>query len=260
MSGRDTLTAFLDRRAGEDRPLALWWRDDDLETPSGELSGCLEALGEAGIAAAFAAIPTGLTSAAVAALEGTESVLFVHGWAHTNHASTGEKKCEFGTARPLAERLAEIAQGWDRLRAIGRERAVACFVPPWNRIGEDLLPRLGEGGLTALSAFASPKRSAAPAAVPRLDTHVDLIDWRGTGGPISDEALSARIIEQDGVDGPVGILSHHRVTDPGAWTAWRPILRRLSDHPAVQWLSPGEALARVGVKPGHGGAVERAPL
>lgn len=250
MSARDTLAALLDRRGEQDRPLALWWRDDDLETPSGALSVCLEALGEAGIAAAFAAIPGGLTAEAVAALDGTGSALFVHGWAHTNHAPAGEKKCEFGATRPLTDRLAEIARGWARLRQVGGERALACFVPPWNRIGEDLLPVLGAGGIAALSAFASPKRPAPPASVPRLDAHVDLIDWRGTGKPVPGATLATEIIKHDGVDGPVGILSHHRVTDRGAWTDWQPILRLLSDHPAVQWLSPGDALARVGVEPG----------
>ena len=249
MSAADALAGFLDRRAEAGRPLDLWWRDDDLETPSPELAACLDALSEAGIAAAFAAIPGGLTAAAVEALDGTGSALFVHGWAHANHAPDGEKKCEFGASRPAADRLAEIARGWARLAELGGDRAVACFVPPWNRIGEDLLPALGGTGIAALSAFASPTRPAPAAAVPRLDTHIDLIDWRGTGRPVSGAALAREIIRHDGVDGPVGILSHHRVTDPGAWTDWQPILRRLSDHPAVQWLSPGEALARVGVEP-----------
>lgn len=250
MTARAALAAFLDRRAEQSRSLALWWRDDDLECPSPELSVCLETLSEAGIAAAFAAIPSRLTSAAVEALAGTGSALFVHGWTHTNHAPAGEKKCEFGTTRKRAERLAEIARGWERLREVGGNGATACFVPPWNRIGEDLLPELSSAGIVALSGFASPKRPAPAAAVPRLDTHVDLIDWRGTGAPISADLFAARLFEHDGVDGPVGILSHHRVTDRGAWTDWQPILRLLSDHPAVQWLSPGDALARVGLEPG----------
>ena len=250
MTAHDRMAAHLDRRGDKDRPLLLWWRDDDLETPSPALTSCLDALGDAGIAAAFAAIPSGLTPEAVAALNGTEAALFVHGWAHTNHAPAGEKKCEYGPARSIDERLAEIARGWERLREIGGDRAIACFVPPWNRIGVDLLPALETAGIAALSAFASPTRAAPPAAVPRLDTHVDLIDWRGTGKPISGDDFVARLFEHDGVDGPVGILSHHRVTDRGAWTEWAPLLRLLSDHPAVQWLSPGDALARVGVEPG----------
>ena len=246
----DTLATHLDRRAEDGRALELWWRDDDLETPTDALALCLEALADAGIDAAFAAIPTGLTPAAVEALSGTGAVLFVHGWAHTNHAPAGEKKAEFGATRPRADRLSEIERGWARLKEIGGDRALACFVPPWNRIAEDLLPALDATGIAALSAFASPKRPALPASVPRLDTHIDLIDWRGTGKPIPAETLASEIIHHDGVDGPVGILSHHRVTDRGAWKAWQPILRLLSDHPSVRWLSPGDALARVGVEPG----------
>lgn len=250
---RDALAARLDRRVQDEgaRPLELWWRDDDLEAASPALTACLETLGDLGVAAAFAAIPKTLAETAVAALDGSGSVLFVHGWSHTNHAPPTEKKCEFGAGRPLADRLSEIGRGWERLQGLAGERAVACFVPPWNRIGEDLLAALDRAPVVAVSTFASPKRPAPPAAVPRLDTHVDLIDWRGTGGPISGDALAERILEHDGVDGPVGILSHHRVTDPGAWSMWQPVLRLLCEHPAVRWLTPGEALARVGVEPGE---------
>ncbi|MDF1793475.1 MAG: polysaccharide deacetylase family protein [Thalassobaculaceae bacterium] len=248
MSAPDTLSTYLD---GRTRPLELWWRDDDLETPSPALSVCLEALSGAGITAAFAAIPSGLTAGAVETLTGTGSVLFVHGWTHTNHAPPGDKKCEFGTGRPLPTRLAEIARGRERVQALGGGRAIACFVPPWNRLGDDLLPTLGRAGISALSAFAAPTRSPPPATVPRLDTHVDLIDWRGTGGAISDAEFVERLLQHDGVDGPVGILSHHRVTEPGAWATWRPILKRLDDHPAARWLTPVEALGRVGVDLGE---------
>lgn len=247
MNGLETLSAHLDARGEAGRPLTLWWRDDDLEAPSDALSVCLGALDDAGIDAAFAAIPAGLTADAVEALAGSRSVLFVHGWAHANHAAAGEKKSEFGPHRPLAERLAEIASGWQRVREIGGDRAIGCFVPPWNRIGNDLLPALAGTGIASLSAFASPQRQPPKAAVPRLDTHIDLIDWRGTGAPISEDDLATRIVQHDGVDGPVGILSHHRVTGPDAWAAWRPVLRLLRAHPAVRWLSPGEALGRVGL-------------
>lgn len=247
MTGLDTLSRHLDARGAAGRPLALWWRDDDLETPSDALTVCLNALEEAGIAAAFAAVPAGLTPAAVAALGGRRAVLFVHGWAHANHAGAGEKKSEFGAHRPPADRLADIDRGWNRVREIGGDRAVPCFVPPWNRIGDDLLPALSGTGIGALSTFASPNRRPPKASVPRLDTHVDLIDWRGSGAPISGDALAIRMVQHNGVDGPVGILSHHRVTGPEAWTEWRPVLRLLSAHRAVRWLNPGEALARAGM-------------
>ena len=227
---QDALAAHLDGRAldEEARPLELWWRDDDLEAASPALTACLETLGDLGVAAAFAAIPKTLAETAVAALDGSGSVLFVHGWSHTNHAPPTEKKCEFGAGRPLADRLSEIGRGWERLHGLAGERAVACFVPPWNRIGEDLLAALDRAPVVAVSTFASP-----------------------TGKPVPGATLATEILEHDGVDGPVGILSHHRVTDPGAWSMWQPVLRLLCEHPAVRWLTPGEALARVGVEPGE---------
>ncbi len=249
MTVPDALMRFLDARAAKGRPLELWWRDDDLETPTAALSACLDALAAHRIVAAFAAIPVGLSGQAVEALAESGAVLFVHGWSHTNHAAPGSKKCEFGPDRPLADRLAEIAGGWRHLQERGGAMARPCFVPPWNRLGDDLLAALDRSEMAALSAFAPAGRRPPAAALPRLDAHVDLIDWRGTGGPISAAELIARLSAQDGVDGPVGILSHHRVTDPGAWAAWRPVLAALSEHPAARWLTPDEALARVGAGP-----------
>jgi len=252
MSARDTLAAWLDARGRAD-PIDLWWRDDDLETASPALDACLDALAALGVTPAFAAIPAGLRPPALEALDGIRADILPHGWSHANHAAAGEKKCEFGPARPADERLGDIARGWERVQALAADRAVACFVPPWNRIGDDLLARLDETGLAALSGFASRRRAAPPAAVPRLDTHIDLIDWRGTGGPITADALAATLVErfreQDGVDAPLGILSHHRVTGREAWAAWQPVLALLSDHPAIRWLSPRDALARVAVEP-----------
>jgi hypothetical protein len=245
VSELDPLLRHLAARAEAGRVLTLWWRDDDLETASDRLDACLDALGEAGVVPAFAAIPDGLREDGIAALRGSAAPVLVHGWSHANHAPAGEKKGEFGAHRPLDDRLQDVARGLTRLQAMAGDRARAWFVPPWNRVAPDILPHLRGIGIEAVSAFASRSRAPAPASVARLDTHVDLIDWRGSGGPVSVSALVEAICRQDGVDGPVGILSHHRVTDRGAWSAWRPVLRVLSDHSAARWLEPARALAHV---------------
>lgn len=252
MDSLENLARHLDARAAAARPLSLWWRDDDLEAASPELAAFLEAMADVGIVPALAAIPARLSPSAIEALNGTDARVFVHGWRHTNHADPAAKKSEFGPDRPIAARLDEIARGCERVRQVAGARAVACFVPPWNRIADDLLPRLGEVGITALSAFGSPRGRPPAAAVPRLDTHIDLVDWRGTGRPIGAGAFGDRIRDYDGVDGPVGILSHHRVTGLGAWADWRSVLELLTTHPGVRWLVPTDALAGAGVGTGVG--------
>jgi hypothetical protein len=251
VTGLDALSGRLDALADAGRAVALWWRDDDLERPTPALDALLETLGEHGVTPALAAVSGRLTPDAVAALATTPARLFVHGWLHTDHAPPGGRKSEFGPERPAAIRLAEIADGRRRLAVLAGDRALPCFVPPWNRLGDDLLDRLAEAGVTVLSGFAPWGRPPAPAAVPRLDTHVDLIDWRAGRAPLAAAAVAAALADRIGargespVDGPIGILSHHLVTDPPAWRAWRPLLAALAAHPAVRWLDPAAAMAAV---------------
>lgn len=256
--GIGRLLATLDGVMAAGRTVQLWWRDDDLERPTPALDALLDALAGHGIVPALAAVPGRAVPEVASALAGSPARLFVHGWLHANHAEPSGKKAEFGPERPVETRLAEIGEARRRLAALAGDRAVACFVPPWNRLGDDLLGRLGEAGIVALSGFASDRRRPMPAAVPRLDTHLDLIDWRGGRAPLSAAAaaaaLDARIRPtvpggggESPVDGPVGILSHHLVTDAAAWGEWRPLLAALAAHPAVRWLEPAAALAAVGV-------------
>jgi len=255
----DRLRATLDDVAGAGRTVALWWRDDDLQRPTPQLDALLGELGGHGIVPGLAAVAGLLVPDAVAAAGAGR--LLVHGWRHLNHSGPGTKKSEYGPERPLDVRLNEIAEAWRRLAAVAGDRALPCFVPPWNRVGDDLPGRLDATGIRVLSGFASPHRAPVPAAVPRLDTHIDLIDWRGGRTPLSAEAAAAAIdarIRAAGscdrhdspVDGPLGILSHHLVTDSAAWAGWRPLLAFLAGHPGVRWLDPAAAMAAVG-----GGAV-----
>ncbi|MEQ8396207.1 polysaccharide deacetylase family protein [Thalassobaculum sp.] len=248
--GVDRLRSTLDAIGATGRTVELWWRDDDLERPSAELDALLDALTEHGIVPALAAVSGRMTADVLPALERTPARLFVHGWLHADHSAVGSKKSEFGPERPIEIRLAEIAGGRRRLAALAGDRLLPCFVPPWNRIGDDLLDRLGGTGVTALSGFAPWDRAPARSDVPRLDTHVDLIDWRAGQMPLTIDAvaetLGLRIAQ---CTGPIGILSHHLVTDARTWQAWEPLLAGLSRHAAVRWLDPAAALAAVATTP-----------
>lgn len=256
MTEFDSLSRALDAAEAAGRTVALWWRDDDLETPSHALDWMLETLAPHGIVPALAAVSARVSAEAVTALDGSEAALFPHGWSHANHAPTAEKSTEFGPHRPIEARLTECRDARLRLAVIAGDRALPCFVPPWNRIADDLAGRLHEAGMLALSGFVRLGRPPAGASVPRLDTHIDLIDWRGSRRPIGAEGTAAalcawiehRLTGQDdsGVDAPIGFLSHHRVTNRAAWASWNSLLALTAAHPAVCWLTPWAALSAVG--------------
>lgn len=101
----------------------------------------------------------------------------MHGWNHQSHAGPGEKKQELGGHRPAAIVLEELRHGLAKLRGLYGEQLLPMLVPPWNRIDKALLPALPGLGFTALSVFGREKRGAVLAL---LNTHVDVMDWRGT--------------------------------------------------------------------------------
>lgn len=251
MSDFAPLDAELERWAENGRVATLWWRDDDAETPTPALTRLFQI-------SRTHVVPLGLAVVASAArsalLDGDEpdsgAVVLQHGFAHANHAPAGEKKSEFGPHRPLELMKAEIAAGAARLAATFGERFVPLFVPPWNRIAPELVPLLPSLGLTGLSTFAPrPAKDAAP-GLRQLNTHVDLIDWRGSRGckdsaRLAEEIaahLSARRRARCDPDEPSGILSHHRVHDEGCWNFLQQLFARTVGRDNVRWLSPVQAL------------------
>lgn len=251
MSDWAPLDAELDRWAESHRPATFWWRDDDAESATPALSRLLELsrthavpLGLAVIAAR--ADPALLTGAGPVA--GT--VVLQHGFAHANHAPAGEKKAEFGPHRPLEVMKNEIANGAVRLSEAFGQRYLPLFVPPWNRITPDLLPLLPTLGMAGLSTFAPrPARSPAP-GLKQLNTHIDLIDWRGTrafkGTARLAEEIAAHLLARRhsrcDPDEPSGILSHHAVHDEGCWNFLQRLFARTVGRNNVRWLTPAQAL------------------
>ena len=248
------LREALDARVDAGVPvLPFWWRDDDLEAPNSALTDLLIATGDAGIAPAVAAISSTVTPEAIDALEGTAARVLPHGWRHHNHEPEGGKKSEYGPARGVEDRLAEIDNAHDRIVALAKARALPVFTPPWNNIADDLLSHLDRSKIAALSGYRSPGREPRSAACPRLDTHVDLIDWRGTRQGLTAERLVDLLIPwinptsdtENPLDSLRGVLSHHLVTKPENWSAWGSVLRMIGSHSASRWVCPETALCMV---------------
>ena len=212
----------------------LWLRDDDAigVTPALER---LTALCERFAAPALlAVIPVG-ADAALAAHVARHPLLHPsqHGFAHFNHAPAGEKKQELGPHRPLAAMLAELAEGRGRLAALFGDALRPVLVPPWNRIAPALLPHV-----PSLSAFGPPAHPANG----RLDSNIDIIDWRGGRGGHSHAALLpllATALAQARAAGgaPVGILTHHLAHDAQAWRLLEDVLAHASARGDCLWTS-----------------------
>ena len=254
-SGWDALEAELDVWHSGGRSASFWWRDDDAVAWTPALHRLLE-LAE-GAPIGLAVIPGEAQAELVRSLAAYERVVVLqHGWRHTNHAGADAKKSELGSTRPLRQRLDELAAGRDRLSALFGDRALPILVPPWNRIGEDLIPELPALGLRGLSMGAIPplgRRAKLPVighlsrtetpAVPGLrevHVHVDLIDWHGSRGFIGEGNALSLILRhltdrrRHGIKGPIGILTHHLVQDAPTDDFLRRLLDALQRHRAAR--------------------------
>ncbi len=251
MSDWDALDAELDlwQRAGS--VATLWWRDDDAKAASPALSRLLQMSREHRVPLSLAVIPATAESSLLQDVA-TDVGLTVlqHGFAHVNHAPRDEKSAEYGDHRPADVMGAEILGGATRLRAAFGERFLPLFVPPWNRIAPGLVATLPSLGIVGLSTYG-PRPSASPASgLRQVNTHADLIDWRGERGFKSTARVVAEIaahlrarrgLKVDGNE-PSGILSHHRVHDEDCWRFLDQLFSRTSRRENVRWLSALEAL------------------
>jgi hypothetical protein len=192
-----------------------------------------------------------------------------HGYAHRNHEPPEAKKAELGAARASAAVLEELGRGARLLAATFGTQALPVLVPPWNRIAEPLIELLpGEGYRGLSTQGAQPPEAAPPRVNPaasrqrgilQVNTHVDIVDWRGGRGFIGGEAaidlavghLAARRQGRIAAREPTGLLTHHLVLPDAAFDFTAEFLARTAEHPAVQWraardiFAPGTGFASV---------------
>ena len=231
-------------RAWADRPATLWWRDDDAARASPALARLLNIARDHGAAIAIAAVPAEADATLVDAIEGcADATVIQHGYAHRNHAPSGERSAELSANRAPGTVLDELRQGRDRLARAFNERFQPILVPPWNRIAEVLIPRLPELGIRGLSCFGPRAERVAAPGVVRVNTHVDVIAWKRGRTFIGKAAAIARIVahlaarrRSEVDDEPTGLLTHHLAFDDGAFAFVQELVARTSGNPSVRWL------------------------
>jgi peptidoglycan/xylan/chitin deacetylase (PgdA/CDA1 family) len=233
----------LDDLATNGRTVDLWLRDDDAVIPTPALTTLLELTEARGVPLTLAVIPeeTGRALADHLAPRDRVSVA-VHGWSHRSYSQPPAKKQELGLDRSSEVVSAELAQGVDKLSGLYRRQLLRMLVPPWNRIAPQIAEQLAGLGFECLSVFGREK----PAPLPLINTHVDVMDWRGTrGGRPSDELFGelAAIINDGQRPAAIGILTHHLVHDAQAWAFLGELIAETSGHPACRWVSARDVIA-----------------
>ena len=247
--------------SGAGRRPGLWWRDDDAVAPGPHLETLTELSKTSGVPVGLAVIP-GRAKAdlggAVADVAGLK--MLVHGWRHQNNAPADQKKAEFGAHRPAQKMLDDAANSRQSLAALFPDLALPVFVPPWNRVDEQLVARLPLSGLTALSRFGRRGAPHAPDGAPddapddvlvgplECNCHLDLIDWRGGRGFIGRaraldsliEHLQARRSGHADYDETTGILTHHDVMDRQSWDFLAELFDRTQESDSAHWLTIDE--------------------
>jgi peptidoglycan/xylan/chitin deacetylase (PgdA/CDA1 family) len=236
---RNQFIDMLDHYANEGRSVDLWLRDDDAVEPSEPLSRLLALSARWDAPMAVAAIPADATTALAELVRDLPLIsVAVHGWDHVNYAPAHEKKQELGLHRGKEAVLDRLAEGLARIKDMLGDRAIPLLVPPWNRIAPELVGHLSDLGYQALSVFG-PERGDAP--LPMVNTHVDIIDWKGNRGGRSFDTLhaeaTARLQAGAGPKTSLGILTHHLVHDEAAWAFLDDLLSLTAGHPACRWVA-----------------------
>ena len=227
--------------------LPMWWRDDDAITVTSQLEKLTTLSVALGLPVHLAVIPRAAeVSLAEYVSDKPTLIPVVHGWAHQNHAPTGEKKAEFRLHRPIETIVSDAAAGLVELRGLFGDRLRPVFVPPWNRIDPEVAAKLSGIGYRILSTATPRKTVFAAPGLEQVNTHLDPIDWRGTRGLVDPEKLISQIVAllQDRRTGRAdnaeafGVLTHHLVHDQDIWTFTQDLLHRLLEGPGTPWTAP----------------------
>lgn len=247
MADWDDLSRELDAWNEAGLAATFWWRDDDAVAPSDALDRLLATAVETAAPLALAVIPRNAEAALAARIDESGATVGVlqHGYAHANHAGEGDKKIELGRERPTEIVIAELGVGWEQLQKLFGPRLLPVVVPPWNCIAPHIVPMLPEMGYRGLSSFGPRRRAEAVRGLTQVNTHIDVIDWKGSRKFVgTDAALTAAIdhlhARRTGAadrDEPTGLLTHHLAHDPPADAFVAAFIRRTGSQSATHWLS-----------------------
>ncbi|WP_243544631.1 polysaccharide deacetylase family protein [Pseudodesulfovibrio tunisiensis] len=201
--------------------VVVFFRADDIGVPDDNCHRMIETFREYFAPLCLAVVPSWLDEKSWKTLRGWTGdwdlwCWHQHGWAHENHQKDG-KSCEFGSDRPLADKIADIKAGRDKLSAIMGDDFQPFFTPPWNRIDPETGQALADLGYIAVSRSSGEnEKIPTPPSLPDLSVNVDLHTRREI-----DPVQARYALEQDFVNasetGRVGIMLHHQLMNETAF-------------------------------------------
>ena len=229
----------------------FWWRDDDACRPEPALERLYALAARTGVPLAVAAVPDRSEVSAFASLPRNASVL-QHGVDHRNRAANSEKKTEFSAEEPVRAAIERLTAGFARLQGVTGGSALPVLVPPWNRICSRLTPHLGSAGYTGLSTFGVRNITNPSAGLIQVNTHIDIIDWKGGRGFCGVGRLLAQAVVHLKMqrfapcdsEGPIGWLTHHAVHDSAAWDFLERLFNVTCTGAQTTWRSPSSLFRR----------------
>jgi len=235
----EQLNSALKRREQAGAPLQIFFRDDDVDEDEATLRRLLGLFQRQKIPVNLGVIPGLLTEAGGELLAQTFDnspdlvEMNQHGWRHINHEPEG-RKCEFGPSRTYADQLADIERGQERMTAVFGERWRPVFIPPWNRCSEDAYRAIDHLGFCALSA----KQGASVVTGYRfqeISITLDLYRWKNGPSLKPPEEIVHEIVDQSLKRQRIGVMTHHKVMDEGAFDFLDSLLGALAQSPIVRF-------------------------
>ena len=223
----------------------FWWRDDDATKATAELNRLYSLSQDLRIPVALAAIPSLLDNSLPGYIRGRNNfTVFQHGYSHSSYAAEGMKRIEIGGERSTNEIQAQLASGRRQLRDAFADQFLPVLVPPWNRIESRTYATLVSAGFCGVSSMWA-RASAYPAeGLLQVNTHLDPVNWRHDRGFIGESRAIAHICNHlvnrrtasQVSNEPTGILTHHLAQTEEIWDFILTLMRKLREHPAVEWL------------------------
>lgn len=237
------------RDAGETP--TFWWRDDDTNGPSDALQRLLALSARHDLPLHLAVVPKGLSPELASCLRSMPHVLTLqHGYAHCNNEPAEARASEIGENRALAATLSDLRAGWEILTAAELPGLLPALAPPWNRIGDKVLPHLPALGYRLLSTMHARSTAEPVPGLKQVNIHFDPIRWksgpefRGVAGilrGITEHLYLRRLGLVDKTE-PTGLSTHHLQTSDEVWGFLETLLERLSRPDAGRWCRLAEFL------------------
>jgi hypothetical protein len=137
-TGYQRLEREINRLDSENKRVDIWWRDDDLEAPSHSLENMISVSDNINLAPLLAVVPAKASEQLVKLLNQCKVNIAMHGLHHYNYEPLTRKKAEFGSFRPFEAQWKDLKTGIHRLDQLFGDLFLKCFVPPWNRINNEL--------------------------------------------------------------------------------------------------------------------------